>query len=593
MTYKKPLIWVIILVFILLIGFSIYFFTKSSDKNDMDENEEFNFERDAEKAVPENIIMQTCDIIEALDTDSKEVKLSDTIYSSIVEEWENWKSLDTAARVMAAHYPGNETKFFESWDDAVGYIGIVPWNPFENVDWLEKRNYAGADIKDFDTGVLNHCCFNVNGNSDGDIGYASLQTGYAIGKIRVVMVDYIYANNYLDTIIDQYTMTKYYKLYKENGSILAHECVSTDQDYNCIVGVLKSEKAISIRMKFYKNDEIKYEIYMVSLEDLEKLEDPFNKVCAELSIPFEYVTVLQENAEKNESEENVDENTVYVPKTVIDMIPIETDLDGSHNGFFVVTIDGRKYRYKMASAQNDSVTVGDMVYKWEDTSDIYKFYEVKEYPDLRCLKCTHTENGVDHDFLVAYAPPSGLPDGSLEEIINDGFVVMKNGSVISGEDKWQEFVKKTEAREPAEINIADYYTLTGRMAKNLYELSNIDYPMAYLHRLKYDGEYFIFTPLQKSDASDNKYEIMPDNENEWEQKYKYMKHYTEKAPSDTALYTTFDKYVLVDDDSVTWDDIWNATIGLTEGFWHAEVFNKYDYKEGVDPEELTTMDLDY
>ena len=286
-------------------------------------------------------------------------------------------------------------------------------------------------------------------------------------------------------------------------------------------------------------------------------------------------------------------DAVYVPETVIDMIPIDTDLDGLHNGYFVVTIDGKKYRYKMASAQNESVTVGDMIYKWENKGNEFKFYAVKEHPDLKLLKCNSTENGIKNDFLIAYAPPSGLPEGSLDEIINDGFVVMKNGSVISGEDKWQEFVKKTEAKEPAEINIAYYYTLTGRMAKNLYEMSKMDYPVVYLHRLKYDGESFIFSPLQKSDVSDSKYEIMPDNENEWEQKFKYMKHYTEKAPNDTALFSAFDKYVLVDDDTKTWEDIWNATIGLAEGFWHAEVFNKYDYKDGANPDELTTIDIDF
>ena len=112
----------------------------------------------------------------------------------------------------------------------------------------------------------------------------------------------------------------------------------------------------------------------------------------------------------------------------------------------------------------------------------------------------------------------------------------------------------------------------------------------YLHRLMYDGESFIFSPIQKING---KYEIIPDNENDREQIYKYMKHYTEKAPSDTALYNTFDKYVLVNDDSVTWDDIWNSTIGIAEGFWHEEVYNKYDYKEGADPEKVTTVDIDF
>ena len=297
-----------------------------------------------------------------------------------------------------------------------------------------------------------------------------------------------------------------------------------------------------------------------------------------------------EEAKGNTAEPMEAENISYKPETAPDMIPIDTDLDGAHNGFYVVTIDGKKYRYKIAAARDEKVTVGDKVYKWEKNGNVFEFYAVKEYPDLKHLKCISTENAFNNDYMIEYAPPGGLPEGALDEIINDGLLVMKNGSVISGEDKWQEFVKKTEAKEPAEINIAYYYTLTGKMAKSLYDLSKMDYPMMYLHRLKYDGESFIVSPIQKING---KYEIIPDNENDREQIYKYMKHYTEKAPSDTALYNTFDKYVLVNDDSVTWDDIWNSTIGIAEGFWHEEVYNKYDYKEGADPEKVTTVDIDF
>lgn len=44
LSYKKPLFWVIILVFILLTGLGIFFFTKPSNKNDIDENIKTNYE---------------------------------------------------------------------------------------------------------------------------------------------------------------------------------------------------------------------------------------------------------------------------------------------------------------------------------------------------------------------------------------------------------------------------------------------------------------------------------------------------------------------------------------------------------------------
>ena len=289
---------------------------------------------------------------------------------------------------------------------------------------------------------------------------------------------------------------------------------------------------------------------------------------------------------KAEDEENISGTTV-------DMVPIETELDGKHKSMFVVTIAGKKYRYRMASIQSNSLTVGEMIYKWDKLGNVFEFYTLKEHPDYKYLYCMSKENGYENEFMIEYAPATGLPEGSLDEIISDGFVVMKNGSVISGEDKWLEFVKKTESKEPAEIRIAYYFTLHGRIAKDLYELTQMDYPEVYFNRLKYDGENFIFTPLQKSEGSDDKYVVKPNDENNWEETYKYMKRYTEGAPSDTALYNTFDKYVLVNDDTLTWDDIWNGMISsdFGAGVKSLEVFNKYNYKDGVDPDEVILVDI--
>lgn len=290
---------------------------------------------------------------------------------------------------------------------------------------------------------------------------------------------------------------------------------------------------------------------------------------------------------------NTDKTVKAYAKSDIEMVPIETELDGAHNGMYVVTIDGKKYRYRMSSKRIDDVTVSEKIYSWEKKGNIYDFYEVKEYPDHVYIRCSEHRDGTDGtDYIIEYAPSEGLPEGALEEIINDGFVVMKNGHVIEGEDKWLEFVEKTGAGTSAEIKIAHYFVISGKMAKNLYELTKMDYPNAYLHLLKYDGNNYTLSPIKKENGE---YVIRPDDEYDRAETFKYMKHYTEEAPSATALYTTFDKYVLVDDDAITWDDIWNSTISSSHEarLKFAEVFNKYEYKEGVDPYELTLVDIDF
>ncbi len=49
----------------------------------------------------------------------------------------------------------------------------------------------------------------------------------------------------------------------------------------------------------------------------------------------------------------------------------------------------------------------------------------------------------------------------------------------------------------------------------------------------------------------------------------------------------------VNDDTITWEDIWNGMISseFGAGVKHAEVFSKYDYKDGVDPDEVIPVDI--
>ena len=570
--YKKKSLWVSLAVILAAgLGLMIFFFVKASGS----ESEIKDQQQQSEKR-SEIRDQQQQNLIEALE--SEYLDFSQNIGDSIVEDYKKLDEMDDIERWTSSHISGSCMETFSTWEETVEFIGVTPWNPFENADWLA----ATTKNKIYRTEFM--------GGRDGEPEHIGLMNSYTL------------ESGHIDYCINLFC--------KIRSSAWPEEDAGDVISVSFKVGNAEEKKNVSADIRFASTDKYdaitiafpnvynyKLMFNIVSLSGTDDLSEMFDNVCKTIGLPTDYKDIEQKRHSSSGTEEPVNkaeteepENTAYKPETELDMIPIDTDLDGAHNGFYVVPIDGKKYRYKIASARNESVTVGDKVYKWENKGNIFEFYVVKEYPDLKRLKCISTENGFNSDFLIEYAPPSGLPEGSLDEIINDGFVVMKNGSVISGEDKWQEFVKKTEAKEPAEINIAYYFTLTGKMAKNLYELSKMDYPRAYLHRLKYDGESFIVSPIQKIDG---KYEVMPDDENDREQIYKYMKHYTEKAPSDTALYNTFDKYVLVNDDSVTWDDIWNSTIGIAEGFWHEEVYNKSDYKEGADPEKVTTVDIDF
>ena len=92
----------------------------------------------------------------------------------------------------------------------------------------------------------------------------------------------------MDISSDTYSMIKYYQLFKENDTIRVQENTAKEQGYNCVLGVQKNAKSIAIILKFYNNDELKYEIRMISSESIDTLKETFDKICTELSIPLDY-----------------------------------------------------------------------------------------------------------------------------------------------------------------------------------------------------------------------------------------------------------------------------------------------------------------
>jgi hypothetical protein len=65
-------------------------------------------------------------------------------------------------------------------------------------------------------------------------------------------------------------------------------------------------------------------------------------------------------------------------------------------------------------------------------------------------------------------------------------------------------------------------------------------------------------------------------------------HYSEIPQNSDAGFNSCDKYVLVNDNSVTWEDIYKGMISSQAGATidHTAVYNKYDYKDEFDPDRL-------
>ena len=153
----------------------------------------------------------------------------------------------------------------------------------------------------------------------------------------------------------------------------------------------------------------------------------------------------------------------------------------------------------------------------------------------------------------------------------EGYLVFEDAELTSGESLWKEFLRSVESSLPAGIMIAKYYTLNGvNMSEELYESEKANYPKLYLTEVEYDGSVF----KVKTRASNEK---TPDSEDT----YKFMKHFEGDMPS-SALYRTYDSYVLVNDDGITMEDIEEGMYSSLSGKWvkHYTVYRVYDGKKG-------------
>ncbi|WP_066714572.1 hypothetical protein [Clostridium sp. Marseille-P299] len=137
-----------------------------------------------------------------------------------------------------------------------------------------------------------------------------------------------------------------------------------------------------------------------------------------------------------------------------------------------------------------------------------------------------------------------IPDDySLEDAKSDGCVVYEDGDITYGQSFWDDFIRATEKGKSATIRLAFYYTLgnPSTYSKEYYEQIKDDYPMLYIKDLSYDGEKYKIEGFEDGQMITNE--------------YKYMMKYEGQPNNASALFSDYTYYVLVNDNSVTWDDI--------------------------------------
>ena len=621
MNYRKPVFWIIVAASVGCAVLAVCFLTNPKTKGSADTG--------SLTGTPGQTL-KTSNIFDAMDRLEEEITFSDEVYGHIADDWAKWNEKDSWERALSSSISGHWNGAFETWEEAQSLTGVTLWNPFEEAGWLSKMNAYGADIEHF--GLLEHCRFTSYADQENNMTFADISAGYASGTTRVIYTVYLCPIVFNENNYDSNSKVRHIQYNRGN------------ETYYCVAATRKGDKYDAVDLIFYKNDQRKIFIYLTSYEGTEELARVFDKVSGELGMSLTYdflfneyqgdtvtVTLAGINDSTGEliagtptpgpgmdgipgTDANSDTDyfidvipgtdtgsdtdffistggddvTVssltlgYIPDGP--MKPYDTTETGELGGYYFIPIDGKIYRYRLGSGYTDSVTKSGLIFefinKHLDEYYSYSIYSVAEYPDNRVLYASWKSSyGHTDSILLTYWPAESSADGDLEKAVSDGFVVMDNGSAAYNRDKWTEFLEKTAAGEPATVRLGYYYTLDReRCSPEYYEAVKDDFPVIYMNELVYDGAQYTISPLHINGDGYIVYEEpgVDSPASTW----KYLMHFTGEPSSDTALFSQYDRYVLTNDDTATWEAIEHGLYSSVAGAGipHREVYNEYTWK---------------
>ncbi|MDE6747900.1 MAG: hypothetical protein K2K21_02375 [Lachnospiraceae bacterium] len=140
-------------------------------------------------------------------------------------------------------------------------------------------------------------------------------------------------------------------------------------------------------------------------------------------------------------------------------------------------------------------------------------------------------------------PLESLPaDYSLEQAKEDGCIVYESSDITSGQEIWDKFMKTVNAGKEATVRLGFYYTLDpSKCDPEYYKSAKDDYPVLFIRDLIFDGTSYTIRGY--------------DEGHENVKTYKYLMKYEGQAETPDAIYTSYVRYVLTNNDTVTWEQI--------------------------------------
>ena len=164
---------------------------------------------------------------------------------------------------------------------------------------------------------------------------------------------------------------------------------------------------------------------------------------------------------------------------------------------------------------------------------------------------------------------SSLPDDySYDDAVADGLVVFENSSITSGDDVWETFLETVNNGEKTTVRLAYYFTLDDRSeyALDYYEEIKDDFPILFVKDLTFDGSSYTIEGYEDGELISKT--------------YAYLVKYEGEPTSETAVFNSYLYYVLVNDDTLTWEEIEQGLLSSQYGaaIDHYRVYSELSFK---------------
>ena len=167
---------------------------------------------------------------------------------------------------------------------------------------------------------------------------------------------------------------------------------------------------------------------------------------------------------------------------------------------------------------------------------------------------------------AVYTALEDIPeDYTVEQAKADGCVVHENGDISSGQEYWEQFLKDANRGKEASVRLANYYELgdPSRYGAEYYESIKDEYPKLFLTDLTYDGTQYTVRSIEDGE--------------EYVRTYRYLLRYEGEAETQYATYDSYIRYVLTNDETVTWEELRAGMLSSQFGAYieHRTVYTDY------------------